>query len=128
MSIFMYLILWAPLLWFGIKFYSDDFIYEQKIDITHQIIPFMIFMLYSILLVVTGAERIIELFQDISSKGRVMGFWTYCFPGIIFSFIIFPRQIYDMANTNALITPSFIRVMGWILLTIVILRHWIVLA
>ncbi len=128
MNIFMYLILWAPLLWFGIKFYSDDFIYEQKIDITHQIIPFMIFMLYSILLVVTGAERIIELFQDISSKGRAIGFWTYCFPGIIFSFIIFPRQIYDMANTSALITPSFIRAMGWILLTIVILRHWIVVA
>ena len=74
----------------------------------------------------SGLDRSIELFNDVGSAGRSMGFWTHIIPGVVFTLILFPQQVNGI--TNSQISDSSVRLIGWILIFGILLRHWLVLS
>lgn len=122
----LYIPLIAPVVWFFLKFYNEHYVYDPKLELVHQLLPLLLFVIYCVFLIVIGPSATISFFEDIGSAGRSMGFWTFIIPGFIFVCVIFPTQVSEVTNTNNDMIP-IVRVFGWVMLIAVFVRHRVVL-
>lgn len=121
-NLFELLILVGPLAWFAYGYYVDFYAYGERLKLA-DIIPLLGFAVYLGFVLVVGVEETKEfLSADTRSRPRL-----FLMAGLGFAMAAFPHQASEWCVHYIEITrhglQGVFRVMGWLILVIVFLRH-----
>jgi hypothetical protein len=115
----------GPTLWLGFRYYRDFYSFGDTKAKPGTVIPLTALTMYVSFIVSFGVQDALQFFADDGFRRR--GLWTFALPGLGFAMAAFPYQAAEYTSLIRHGLSSFPRLLGWLILGVVAVRHWLVL-